>query len=713
MAARISRSLLQANRRVFAGLSSRPIPRVASASARAGLVAHRNTRNLAPWSSRVTQVKIARYLHTESDSPVKPNGSLLDVTKYEGSSITKKHWMSQNSPVVDALIEPQAVLHFIEFIAKGILPNGKKTDLALLNEDEFPLFMAPSSEWAPAPFNKVTISTVEKAMKQITDREDLKGLCQIGENLQFLKSRLWGGLAPVPASRWHEKDLNNPDHFTIAHEYLTSVIAVFEYLNISQIRTNMRDTFNGVSGELGEMQEALNARRKAQGGLSPELNLTALWEQFIRAQYEVMTSTAHSWVLARVAELREKVLDGFSAIPGENPDAPEMEVATQRWTDLISVTTMADFNIWLSMDGYNGYHPPSEIVAGLHNPDLKNQGKNYEFSKLIVDRLAKCIEAQNEAATVQGPSANKSDAARRERISISTVVQDELREKIRGRTPSPQPPVQPWIQKLLRVHEASLSLEPWERHNYGFGLAIYRAAHMFSDEQWERLKRDLEAHLSAWGDDVQGADEMKPLLKLHWFDCKELGFETFNPVKSARRHFQEIRSSDEWSHKIAPSVFLLLDNMGGASYIDEEYRASFINDKGFLKGDFQGHVLAVDADFDDSVTGSESAGDIADEDSQYEVFKYPGRMRILGNLVWGELYPMLMLQSVVLQNFWLQAGTHPRKVYTGPTVPSQVEPWKEQHVLKTLMMNSFVDFLEEKNPTLAGKVKGLRKDGVV
>lgn len=153
--------------------------------------------------------------------------------------------------------------------------------------------------------------------------------------------------------------------------------------------------------------------------------------------------------------------------------------------------------------------------------------------------------------------------------------------------------------------------------------------------------------------------------------------------------------------------------MGGASYIDEEYRASFINDKGFLKGDFQGHVLAVDADFDDSVTGSESAGDIADEDSQYEVFKYPGRMRILGNLVWGELYPMLMLQSVVLQNFWLQAGTHPRKVYTGPTVPSQVEPWKEQHVLKTLMMNSFVDFLEEKNPTLAGKVKGLRKDGVV
>ncbi|KAJ5977577.1 hypothetical protein N7501_000919 [Penicillium viridicatum] len=712
MAARISRSLPQVNRRVFAGLTSRAIPHVASASARTGLVAHRNTRNLAlaPWSSRVTQAKIARYLHTDSDSPVKPNASILDVTTYEGSGITKKHWMSQDSPVVDALIEPQAVLHFIEFITYGILPNGKKTDLALLNEDEFPLFMAPSSEWAPAPFNKATISIVEKAMKQLTDREDLKGLCRIGENLQFLKSRLWGGLPPVPASRWHEKDLNNPDHFTIAYEYLTSVIAVFEYLNIPQIRTNMCDTFNGISSDLGEMQEALNAWRKAQGRLSPELNLTALWEQFIRAQYEVMTSTAHSWVLARVAELRERALDSFGAIPGENPDAPELEAVKQRWSDLISVITIADFNIWLSMDGYNGYHPPSEIIAGLHNPDLENQGKNYGFSKLIVDRLTKCIEAQNAAATVQGPSANQSDAARRERISISTVVQDELREKIRGRTPSPQPPVQPWIQKLLRVHEASLSLQPWERDNYGFGLAIYRAAHMFSDEQWEGLKRDLEAHLSAWGDDVQGADKLKPLLKLHWFDCKELGFETFNPVTSARRHFQEIRSSDEWSHKIAPSVFLLIDNMGAGSYIDEELRASFTKDKGLLKGDFQGHVLAVDADFDDSAT---VAGDTANEDSQFEVFKYPGRMRILGNLVWSELYPMLMLQSVVLQNFWLQAGAHPTKVYTGPTVPSQVEPWKERNAMKTVMMDSFVEFLKEKNPTLAGKVKGLRKDGVI
>jgi hypothetical protein len=141
---------------------------------------------------------------------------------------------------------------------------------------------------------------MQKAVERITAPGDLSGLCRIGQNIQFLKSRLWGGLVPVPASRWREKDLNNPDHFTIAHEYMTSIIAVFEYLNNPLIRNTMRDTFNKISGDLGEVQDDLIARRKAEGSLSPDLNLTGHWEQFIRARYEVMTSTAHSWVLARV-----------------------------------------------------------------------------------------------------------------------------------------------------------------------------------------------------------------------------------------------------------------------------------------------------------------------------------------------------------------------------------------------------------------------------
>jgi len=436
---------------------------------------------------------------------------------------------------VDALIEPFYIAHFLEFILSGSLPNGKKTELALLNPDESELFMSPRATWAPAPFNQDAPPVVHSMMQRIMSPGEFSGLCQIGHNIHFMKKRLSEGLVPVSPSRWAEKDLNNPDHFTIAHQYLSSVITVFEYLNIPQVQTNMRDTFNKISGDLQGMQDALNARRKAQDSLAQELSLTALWEEFIRTRYQIMTSTAHSWVLDRAAELRERTLDEFSAIAPENAEGEEMKIVSQRWSDLLSIVSVADYNIWIPMDGYNGFKTPSEIVGGLYNPDLKNQDKVSKFTELLYERLAKCIEAQNEAAKVQGPSATESTAARRERLSVSTALQDELRPGIRGQLPSSQKPIQPWIQLCLQTHEAISTMPEEQRRNYGFGLAVYRTADGLSDEQWENLKRNVEASLSAWGDDVQGADKLKPLLKLHWFDGKELGFDKSDTISAARR----------------------------------------------------------------------------------------------------------------------------------------------------------------------------------
>jgi hypothetical protein len=587
---------------------------------------------------------------------------------------------------------------------------------------------------------------VQKAIKRITDAEEVTGLCLVGQNIQFIKNRLWGGLAPVPASRWHEKDLNNPDHFAIAQEYLTSVIAVFEYLNNPQIRSNMRDTFNKISGDFGEMQEALNAQRKAAGGVSPDLNLTALWEEYIRSVYEVMTTTAHSWILARVTELRARTLDSFSEITAKPnaEESPEMAIFSQRWSELLSVTSMADFNIWISMEGYNGFKTPTSIVAGLHNPDLQNQATNSGFSELLLERLGQCIKRQNEAAGVSGEGAIDNDAARRERLSISTLVQDEIREKIRGPTPSPRPPVQPWIQQHLRAYEMlSSGLQPGQEPGFGFGLAIYRAAHRdISDEQWNKLKQDLETQFSAWGEEVERADELKPLLKLHWFDCKELGFDAANSITEARRfvkpqnnpspfkillshpnneeqltnylffpysHFQQIRTSEEWSRKIAPSFFLAIDPMAVGSYTDENFQPTPTKDEVLLKGDFQGHVLAVDADFEAPAPTTTDASASKEADPT----KFTGQMRVLGNLVWSEIYPMLMLQSANLETLNMRARDHPMKVYTGPTVPSQVGPWKERNAMKGAMMDSFVDYLKEKNPELAGKVEGMKGQGIL
>lgn len=99
MAARVSQSLSQVNRQVFAGLSFRAIPRIVNASARAGLLAHRNTRSQAPWTCRVTQANIARYSHTDSASSTDPYASIPDATAYKGSSITERHWVSRDVAV--------------------------------------------------------------------------------------------------------------------------------------------------------------------------------------------------------------------------------------------------------------------------------------------------------------------------------------------------------------------------------------------------------------------------------------------------------------------------------------------------------------------------------------------------------------------------------------------------------------------------------------
>lgn len=120
----------------------------------------------------------------------------------------------------------------------------------------------------------------------------------------------------------------------------------------------------------------------------------------------------------------------------------------------------------------------------------------------------------DEAATVEGLSALQSDAVRRYRISVGTVLQDE-REELRGRVPSPQPRVQPWIQQLIGLQETTSSMQPEERQDNGLGLVIYPVAHKFSDEQWESLQRTLEADFSTWSDGVQRADKLKPLLTLH------------------------------------------------------------------------------------------------------------------------------------------------------------------------------------------------------
>ncbi|KAL4862855.1 hypothetical protein BDV12DRAFT_202673 [Aspergillus spectabilis] len=644
----------------------------------------RTPPRLHPVSSSST--RFARFAHVAPDRLTPLNPSNVNATEIRTPGITEKHWASQELPIGDRLLEPQTVVNFVPFIVNGTLPNSKKTQLPLLPLDEVEFLFRPFSEWAPAPYSANTSAAFTGIMMRIGSHEDDARLCIVGKNIHSFKSRLWEGLPPLSATRWAEKSLDQPENFDIACEYLTAAIAAFEYLGIPQVRSNLRDTFNLISGHLQEAEGALNARRIAQGQSRKPISLSALWEEYMRAKYEVMTAIAHSFVVLNAVELQIPIVQGISSIPLD--DEAAMAPYIERWEKLTRIVQMADLKIWLPMDGYYGYHAPAKTVAGLHNSDLDALKQTYQ--EAFQHMWYKLLEARIKEQEKKGVD-KQSYTARCERFAASVETQDRLRAAIRG-SPACPVPRQPWIQEILRRQKENLENTPEGGNRHVFELAVYRTAHYkSSDEHWADIRGKFEAHLSTWGDGVQGSEEVKPLLKLHWFDAKELGLDLgVEHTDAAKRHFQEIRDSDTYKHKLNRNIFLVLDGWSALSYHDPEFNNSYIK-QGLSPSDFQGHILAVDADFDPN-----EPNEHAEESPGFQ-----GHLRILGNLVWSELYPMLTMQSASLEDLWPMAMEHPLKVYTGLTVPSQLEQWRENNQFKADILGPFVEHLKGKNAGVA------------
>ncbi|PYH77573.1 hypothetical protein BO82DRAFT_344549 [Aspergillus uvarum CBS 121591] len=583
---------------------------------------------------------------------------------------------------VDRYYEPGFIANFVKFAVHGHLPNGTTTSLPRLHPMEVPLLDEPTAAWAPVdtpgPPPSAT-SAIYKIMMHCGD-QDSSRLCLVGKNIHFMKARLLDGLVPLSEAQWQEQDLDNPAHLERACEHLSAVAAVFEYLSIEQVNVNLRDQFNLISDELGEVQRALNARRRARPDELAEfpaiLDLRALWAEYVPAVYEAMTRTAHAWVLAHLTRLKERMLDGdfFDTVAVDQTDL-EARLAEfyVRWRLLADITFQADAGFWLPLHGYKGYRVPTGIVAGLHHPQID------EFAEVYPRRHHEVLTARVQAV----PELQTSSTG-----EIITVAEDQVRLELRGSVSPPltELPPAPWIQRALRVCTEIMSGLPEHAEAQTIEFAVYRAAYCsISDEEWEVVRAKVEEQVAAWGVGEPGAEEVKPLLKLQWLDCRELGIDP-KDIEAVRSHFRNLRTQHPLINQ--PS-FLMLDPWSASSYIR--------TDQDRLPRDFRPHLLAVDADFVPSlIPEAVSPG-------------YTGRMRILGNLVWSELYAMSMMQSAQLWDLWPLAAEHPQKVYTGAVVPSQIQEWREQNMLKDSMIDSFEKFLQKQDPKAAQAVREMKE----
>ena len=172
------------------------------------------------------------------------------------------------------------------------------------------------------------------------------------------------------------------------------------------------------------------------------------------------------------------------------------------------------------MAGRGGLGRVSRVGFNKSNSNLDYIKKTYQeaFEHVGYRLLEQRIKEQEKEGDDK-----QSYRSRYERFAISVATQDQLRTGVRGSSTCVVPR-EPWIQGILRRLTDIVENLPVKRNKHGFELAVYRTAHYEgSDYHWADVHGKFEAHLSTWGDGVEGSEEVKPLLKLHWFDAKEIG----------------------------------------------------------------------------------------------------------------------------------------------------------------------------------------------
>ena len=356
-------------------------------------------------------------------------------------------------------------------------------------------------------------------MIRIGSFEDGDRLTLVGKNIHALKSRLWEGILPMSDTQWRLRELDKAENFAIATEHLSAVVAVFEYLNSPLVMGNLRETFNLMSKHLSDFDAALNAQRSSNG-ITP-ISTAALWEEFMFARYQVMTTRAHGWVISRIQTLREPILREL----GEHQPPSTTEVSPKQWEltnkihDLAEIEACADTAIMMPMEGYTGYSPPTEIdTSGLKsaiwNVRRTAHRKNvalYTRIKISRDYLANLSTRTVSARDISHPDNLVATA------KFQAEALKDLRTEMRG---EPVPlPEEGWITRALKSKELKCEAEAARE----LGFDIYRLTYGSTDEEWTNFVQKVEEHVANWGEGVSGADNIKCLLKLRWHDGRELG----------------------------------------------------------------------------------------------------------------------------------------------------------------------------------------------
>jgi hypothetical protein len=129
--------------------------------------------------------------------------------------------------------------------------------------------------------------------------------------------------------------------------------------------------------------------------------------------------------------------------------------------------------------------------------------------------------------------------------------------------------------------------------------------------------------------------------------------------------------------------------------VDRESILSYEREKEYAKvaSQFDKHVLLVEAGFDPkNPTYFPKKSQIY----RGEVPPYQGQVRVLGSLVWSDVFAFLASEAQFLADLWSLAVMHPSHVYVGPIVKSQEMEYNDRRQMESLMIEAFYAHLRKK-----------------
>ena len=363
---------------------------------------------------------------------------------------------------------------------------------------------------------------MNRIMARVGSDEDSGRLCGVGKNIQSLKSRLWEGITPLSDQRWQEKELHLHENFDQACQHLSAVVAVFEYLNTQRVQENLRVTFNLIYDLCEALETVINKRRTETG--AEHVSVTNLWTMYMSAHLEVVTQRAHKWVTQHVDTLRAPIMQELlahqSVIEGTTlPDKKQWQLMDALHL-LLEISVRADYHIMIPMEGYKGYIVPEKGSGPpeMYSKEITERGPAYAqrvkqvSHQIMIKRIIEGGSGGDKPKQTSGESYHES--AMDQLIALAQV-----RKEMRGDSLD-STLQEPWIAaKLARIEFAK------ENDSFkDYGLAIYRLTYGQPEQEWIDFVQKLETSISDWGAGQTGSEAIKPYLKLHWIDGKELGF---------------------------------------------------------------------------------------------------------------------------------------------------------------------------------------------